>query len=665
MQGKPVKIWMAQTTATDLSGGWLPAQDYTLVFDGLVDFPSGINHIVIPLTTPYQFTGGTLATRVNRPMDTNYYSSYDKFFYTTTANHTNRSRYLLSDTVTYDPMAPSAAGTLVGYVPNTIFVVDNAVTSPEAVLSGHVYEYGTTNPLAGAAVTIEDVRYSTTTDENGYYEFRFWETHTVSAAASKTDYYTSTIASLSLPLGSSVTQNFYLQPLPSLTVSGVVTANDYPAGLAGALVEIFGYHDYSAITDANGAFSIANVKGSTNTMAYSWVVSKEGYQSEIGAFDAVTTNINLGTINLTEYLWTPYNLVASHEGNNARLNWDPAEEPDFLFYDFEQNDGGFTVNNSPSPGWEWGTSSYSGAHSGANVWGTVLGGNYANNATYDLISPQSYPIVSGSYLTFWHRYNFEFYTTPSYYDGGIVQISTDDGATWATITPVGGYPCTSTSSLGYIQMYGGEQLDWTQASFDLSAYIGEMVRFKWRLMSEGSVNREGWFVDDVFIGVPFAKTAMQRSNDRSLQNYKVYRFPVAEEGTPANWTLLSNNCATETYLDTGFASLSNGAYKWAVKANYSGALESEAIISNPLGIFGIPQNVVATATDGSTVTINWTAEPGASYYVIYGSHDPYGTYTVVGYRATNNYVYSAATDPFHFFKIAAADGVMPTATKTK
>jgi len=102
-----------------------------------------------------------------------------------------------------------------------------------------------------------------------------------------------------------------------------------------------------------------------------------------------------------------------------------------------------------------------------------------------------------------------------------------------------------------------------------------------------------------------------------------------------------------------------------VKANYSGALESEAIISNPLGIFGIPQNVVATATDGSTVTINWTAEPGASYYVIYGSHDPYGTYTVVGYSATNNYVYSAATDPFHFFKIAAADGVMPTATKTK
>jgi hypothetical protein len=160
------------------------------------------------------------------------------------------------------------------------------------------------------------------------------------------------------------------------------------------------------------------------------------------------------------------------------------------------------------------------------------------------------------------------------------------------------------------------------------------------------------------------RSSNSRSDGRALLNYSVYRFPVAEEETPSNWTLLSNNCATETYLDTGFSALSSGAYKWAVKANYSGSLESEAIISNPLGIFGTPQNVVATAS-GNSVTLTWTAEPGASYYVIYGSHDPYGTYTILGYSATNSYVYSTATDPFHFFKIAAADGVMPQLQKNK
>jgi hypothetical protein len=670
-QDKAIKIWMAHTDVADLAGGWLPADNYTLVFDGLVDFPSGENYIAIPLDTPFAYTGGTLATRVHRVFDSGALSSSDKFFYTTNADHSTRSRYIRNDSTIYDPMAPTGTSYTLNYFPNTIFVTQNAVFDPQAVLSGHVYDSVTSAPIEGAMISLTE-RAVTYTDVNGYYEFVYWDSTFVDLTCSATDYYSSTVTGISFEPGTPVTQNFNLQPLPNLTVSGVVTANDYPAGLAGALVELFGYHDYSAITDANGAFSIADVKGRADTLSYSWVVSKEGYQSEIGAFDAITTDINLGTINLTEYLWTPYNLVASHEGNDARLNWDPAEQPDFLFFDFEQNDGGFTVDNNPSPGWEWGTSSYSGAHSGTKVWGTVLEGNYANNATYDLISPLSYPILSGGYLTFWHRYNFEFYTTPTYYDGGIVQISTDDGATWETITPVGGYPCTSSSTLGYIPMYGGEQLEWTQASFDLSEYVGQTVRFKWRLLSESSVNREGWYVDDVLIGVPTAKTTLMRfasrDGDRSLQNYSVYRFPVAEEETPANWTLLSNNCATETYLDTGFAALSSGAYKWAVKANYSGSLESESIISNALGIFGIPQNVVATTTTDGNVNLSWTAEPGASYYVIYGSHDPYGTYTVVGYSATNSYDYVVGTDPFHFFKIAAADGVMPTpapAAKTK
>ncbi|HOY85638.1 MAG TPA: hypothetical protein PLQ80_10135, partial [Candidatus Syntrophosphaera sp.] len=175
--------------------------------------------------------------------------------------------------------------------------------------------------------------------------------------------------------------------------------------------------------------------------------------------------------------------------------------------------------------------------------------------------------------------------------------------------------------------------------------------------------REGWFVDDVFIGIPIAKTAMHRlstrNDDRWFLNYDVYRFPAADEGIPTNWIQLDNDWTDVTYLDTGFAALPEGAYKWAVKANYSGTLESEAIISNTLGILGIPQDVVPTNT-GTNVNINWTAEPGASYYIIYGAHDPYGIYTIVGYSATTSYVYSAATDGFHFFKIAAADGVMPT-----
>lgn len=664
---KAIKIWLAHTTVTDLSGGWLPALDYTLVFDGTVDFPSGVNYVVIPLDTPFAYTGGTLATRFYRVFDSGALSSSDKFYYTTNPAHTVRSRYLRNDSTTYDPLAPSAAGTTLGYFPNTTFVVQNAVMQAGAVLNGYVYEAGGTTPVAGATVTLTDERYSATTDATGFYEFTFWEAHTVDAAVAKFGYYGATQASISLPLGTPVTQDFYLTPLPQASVSGTVTANDYPAGLEGATVSLFGYDDYEVQTGTGGAFSIADVYGNSAGEIYSVTVEKDGYTSYIGTLTVYESAVTGLSYNLVEYLWTPYNLVASHEGADARLNWDPAGLPDYQFYDFEADNGGFTHVDNPTPGWEWGTSSYSGAHSGTKVWGTVLEGNYANSAVYDLISPPSNLIPAGAFLTFWHFYRFEFYTTPSYYDGGIVQISTDGGTNWTTITPVGGYPCTSTSGLGSIQMYGGEQLTWTQASFDLSAYTNQTVMFKWKMLSESSVYREGWFVDDVFIGIPIAKTALQRfgarNDDRWFLNYDVYRFLAADEAIPGNWNLLDGAVADTTYLDTGFAALGEGSYKWAVKANYSGALESEAIISNALGIFITPPDVEngTIGATGNNVTIAWPAEPGASYYTVYGSNDPYAPdpWAILGYSATPSFTFDAGATAYKFFKITASDGEMP------
>ena len=298
---KPVKIWMAHTDSTSLVNGWLPSTNYTLVFDGTVTFPTGINEVVIPLDTPFNFTGGVLATRVNRPMDTVYYSSSDKFYYTTTAEHTNRSRYLQSDSVVYDPLAPSAAGTVVGYVPNTYFVVQNAVMQQQAVLEGYVRDSITNLPIVGATVTLTE-RVSTTTNEDGFYHIGFWESLTVDATASMLAYYNLTFTDIALTLGTTVTQNFNLVPMPRVTVSGIVTSNDYPAGLVGATVSISGIENYDTITETGGAFSINNVLGSVDTLSYALTVEKEGYQSYISALNVVETNVNVGTINLVEYL---------------------------------------------------------------------------------------------------------------------------------------------------------------------------------------------------------------------------------------------------------------------------------------------------------------------------------------------------------------------------
>ena len=653
---KPIKIWLAHATVTDLSGGWLPATDYTLVFDGTVDFPSGTNYIVIPLDTPFAYTGGTLATRVYRPMDTAYYSTSDKFYYTTNPAHTTRSRYLLSDSVTYDPLAPSAAGTTLGYFPNTTFVVQNAVLQTGAVLSGHVYEAGGTNPVAGATVTLTDERYSATTDAAGFYEFTFWEAHTVSAVASKTNYYNSTpVTGIALTMGNTVTQNFFLNPLPQVTVSGVVNTNDVPGGIAGATVSLNGYAVYEVTTGANGAFSIPNVYGRDTGETYTVTVDLDGYQSYSGTATVYGANLDLGTITLTEYLWTPYDLLASHEGDNARLVWEPAGEPDYLFFDFEADNGGWV--GSGYGDWEWtnaytltgytDTDTYSDTpptapNSGTGLWGTKVLSSYSNSTSWSYLrqtvdlSPFANPVLS-----FWHY--MDGYNT---WDYGLIKVN---GTTvWG-------------SSAAAVFM------PWQQLTVDLSDYQGlSTVEISFEWYATGTVNYSGWYLDDIYIGPATTRNQAaqfgSRDAERVFLNYSIYR-----RNPGAIWNLLNSAVSETTYLDTGFAAVPEGQYEWGVKANYSGTLQSEAIVSNVLGKFIDAPVIDASTTTaaGNSVNLGWQAEPGASYYIIYGAHEPYGVYEIVGYSATTSYVYGAAVDGFHFFKIVAADGVMPSAPPAK
>jgi hypothetical protein len=209
-------------------------------------------------------------------MDVTYYPSSNVFYYTNTSTeHPNRSLYLYSDSVVYDPLAPSAVGTLVSNVPNTFFVVQNATTDPQAILQGYVRNFVTNQPIVGATVTLTE-RLSTTTDANGFYKFSFLTNKTVDLTVQKDTYYSQTITNIALTVGTTVTQNFNLVPLPRVTVSGIVTANDYPTGLVGATVKISGTENYETTTGTGGAFSIGNVLGSADTLSYALTVEKEG-----------------------------------------------------------------------------------------------------------------------------------------------------------------------------------------------------------------------------------------------------------------------------------------------------------------------------------------------------------------------------------------------------
>ena len=113
------RIWLGSTTQADLSSGWIPSTQLTLVFDGNITYPAGINTVIIPFQTPYIHTSGNLVMMVQRPMDAQYYSILDNFYVQTVG--TNRARNHHNSDVDYDPSNPPAAGILSGQFPKTAF----------------------------------------------------------------------------------------------------------------------------------------------------------------------------------------------------------------------------------------------------------------------------------------------------------------------------------------------------------------------------------------------------------------------------------------------------------------------------------------------------------------------------------------------------------------
>ena len=130
-------------------------------------------------------------------------------------------------------------------------------------------------------------------------------------------------------------------------------------------------------------------------------------------------------------------------------------------------------------------------------------------------------------LSMTHRYNWDYYAGYPSYNGGQVQISTDNGVTWARFDPNGGYPGTMYNYYGYGNpLYGqkgfvhcsscpgsgsaGDDADeYITSEFDLSSYVDTSgVRFKFitgMYNYQWPGDGEHWHIDSMM----FTGTGMQ------------------------------------------------------------------------------------------------------------------------------------------------------------
>jgi len=113
-------------------------------------------------------------------------------------------------------------------------------------------------------------------------------------------------------------------------------------------------------------------------------------------------------------------------------------------------------------------------------------------ANIDLASPIG--ILGNTKLSFFHNYDTEVT-----WDGGVVEISTNDGATWQDLGNdmiTNGYNSTIYNSR---PGFSGNSNGWIQTTINLAAYDGNEAIIRFQMNCDQSVAGNGWWIDDIVI----------------------------------------------------------------------------------------------------------------------------------------------------------------------
>jgi immune inhibitor A len=119
---------------------------------------------------------------------------------------------------------------------------------------------------------------------------------------------------------------------------------------------------------------------------------------------------------------------------------------------------------------------YNSPHSPTTEWWGGSADNLSNTLTRTVDLSAA---TSSATLSSWAKYDIE-----ADYDYLYGEVSTDAGATWTQV----GAPIDGSS-------------DWKQISYDLSAYKGSVVQFRFRYATDGGLHFDGPFLDDLALTV--------------------------------------------------------------------------------------------------------------------------------------------------------------------
>lgn len=183
---------------------------------------------------------------------------------------------------------------------------------------------------------------------------------------------------------------------------------------------------------------------------------------------------------------------------NANLEFNITMESVGIWSDIEGGTNGWQHYGSRD-NWNITTNRH---YSGSSAWycGDVQDFQYDNGEHASLVTPKIL-LADNSKLSFMHWIQSELDMDPYVWDGGVVEISVDNGTTYQMLTPEGGYPKLVVNNpdspfVADTPCFGGTG-GWERVVVDLSAYSGKEAMIRFRFGADLFVVAEGWYIDDV------------------------------------------------------------------------------------------------------------------------------------------------------------------------
>jgi len=315
-QELPLTVWVGQTLNNDLSGGWEPYENLTLVFDSLVVTKNYEDEMFIPFQQPYLYTGGNLVIQTIQH-DPSFPASWTSFFASETPGEIRTAKS--PDWYEIDPENPPSfefETQKLEQLPDITFVINPF--EDLASVSGFVYDENA-QPLENAVVEVLETAIKIYTDNQGSYTIPilpYGEWDFVATALG----YEQNLQTITVDEENEMI-DFTMVPKPFITLSGYVEGSEQSGTpLEGVKIRISGYNNYSGVTGSTGTFSLENVFGNAD---YEISISKFGYESFAQSFTASDQNIDFGTIILTQRVISVFDASASDdpEDMTAEIMW--------------------------------------------------------------------------------------------------------------------------------------------------------------------------------------------------------------------------------------------------------------------------------------------------------------------------------------------------------